>query len=101
MRVVHLFRWVSLFEGISYLVLLGVAMPLKYLLGQPEWVRFVGSAHGVLFVAFVVALVAAAVVRRGRWGVARPLLFFGLSLVPLGFIYIEYLLRSEQTEDER
>ena len=43
-------------EGISFLVLLGIAMPLKYLAGQPEMVRYVGSAHGVLFVWYVIAV---------------------------------------------
>ncbi|WP_317048755.1 DUF3817 domain-containing protein [Hymenobacter sediminis] len=46
-------RVVGFLEGISFLVLLGIAMPLKYLLGQPEAVRIVGMAHGVLFVAYV------------------------------------------------
>lgn len=40
-------------EGISYLVLLGVAMPLKYFFDIPQAVRLVGSLHGFLFVAFV------------------------------------------------
>ena len=47
-------RFVGLLEGVSLLVLLGIAMPLKYLANQPDAVKLVGWAHGVLFVLFVV-----------------------------------------------
>ena len=49
-------RVVSAIEGLSYILLVGVAMPLKYGLDMPQAVRVVGQAHGFLFVAFVVAL---------------------------------------------
>jgi integral membrane protein len=49
----HFFRKVALAEGISFLVLLLIAMPLKYLAGLPQLVTVVGWAHGVLFVAFL------------------------------------------------
>jgi integral membrane protein len=47
------FRRVAIAEGISFLVLLLIAMPLKYLAGLPQMVKIVGWAHGVLFVAFL------------------------------------------------
>ena len=46
-------RSVGIFEAISFLLLLGVAMPLKYVFGQPEMVRIVGMAHGVLWILYV------------------------------------------------
>ena len=52
--VIRLFRIVALAEGISFLLLLGVAMPLKYLANMPAAVRITGMLHGVLFVAFVI-----------------------------------------------
>ncbi len=48
------FRKVAFAEGISFLVLLGVAMPLKYFADMPMAVTIVGGLHGVLFVAFIV-----------------------------------------------
>lgn len=84
-------RAVSALEGLSYLLLLGVAMPLKYLAGIPEVVRVVGMAHGVLFVVFVSALIAAAAAER--WSVGRSLVVLGLSLVPFGALQIERTLR--------
>ena len=47
------FKWVARAEGISFLVLLFAAMPLKYIWDDPSWVRVVGMAHGVLFVAYI------------------------------------------------
>ena len=53
------FRLVSLVEGLSNALLVFVAMPLKYGLGQPQMVRVMGMAHGLLFVAFAIALLLA------------------------------------------
>ncbi|MEM7576449.1 MAG: DUF3817 domain-containing protein [Planctomycetota bacterium] len=52
-------RVLSLLEGVSYLLLLGVAMPLKYLAEMPGAVHYVGWAHGVLFIALGLALLMA------------------------------------------
>ena len=49
-------RLVAKIEGVSFLILLGVAMPLKYAAGLPIAVKIVGWAHGVLFILFVLAL---------------------------------------------
>lgn len=49
----HRLRSVGLLEAISFLLLLGVAMPLKYMFDQPEMVRIVGMAHGVLWILYV------------------------------------------------
>jgi integral membrane protein len=46
-------RSIGIFEAISFLLLLGVAMPLKYIFDQPEMVRVVGMAHGVLWILYV------------------------------------------------
>src|SRR5687767_2437690 len=62
-------RLVGLSEGVSFLLLLGVAMPLKYIAGLPIFVKVVGWVHGGLFVLFCVALVHAATKRR--WPLLR------------------------------
>ena len=84
-------RCVSALEGLSYALLFFVAMPLKYGLGEPGMVRVMGMAHGVLFVAFSAALLAAWYERR--WSVTRPAVLMALSVVPLGAIWIEHSLR--------
>lgn len=79
--------WVGRAEGVSFLVLLAIAMPLKYLAGEPAAVRIVGAAHGALFVAYVGLLWWAA--RRERW--SRRWLAEGLiaSIVPLAVFWFE------------
>src|SRR5688500_17863994 len=75
-------RVVAFVEGCSFLLLLGVAMPLKYLAGLPLAVRFVGSIHGALFVLFCAALVHAVV--AARWSMLCGCLVFASSLTPFG-----------------
>jgi len=85
-------RVVSAVEGLSYALLMFVAMPVKYVLGHPELVRAVGMAHGVLFIAFTAALVLAW--RDRAWDTAKPASLMAWSLVPLGAIQIERVLRQ-------
>lgn len=86
-------RLVGILEGISYLVLLLVAMPLKYLLGYPLPVRIVGSIHGLLFLWFVAALFFAH--RECRWSILTSIQLFIASLVPFGFVFVDGKLRQQ------
>lgn len=69
-------------EAVSFLVLVGIAMPLKYVWHLPMGVRVAGSVHGVLFITFCVALARAAM--AGRWPWSRVALVFVAALVPFG-----------------
>lgn len=80
-------RLVSIFEGLSLLVLLGIAMPLKYVLHQPSAVRVVGLIHGVLFVSYVLLLAQNAI--EQRWSLRKVGLGLLLSVVPFGAFYAE------------
>lgn len=88
------FRLVSLLEGISFLVLLGIAMPLKYAAGIPEVVRYVGWAHGLLFVLFILALLSAST--AARWPLSKIAGAFIASVVPFGAFVLERRLRAEE-----
>ena len=88
-------RVIAFSEGCSYLLLLGVAMPLKYFFGMPLAVRLVGSIHGGLFLVFCAALLHVAIVER--WSLLRGLVVFASSLVPCGTFVIDPSLRREQT----
>ena len=83
------FRLISLIEGISFLILVFIAMPLKYMAGIPLAVKIVGMAHGVLFILFVVALIMAE--KRYKWKFLSFQLFV-YSLIPFGFILIEKII---------
>jgi len=87
------FRLAALSEGWSYLVLLFVAMPLKYAAGFPLLVRIVGSIHGLLFIVFVATLVR--VVRERRWPFRRAARAFVCSLIPFGAFVFDRSLRKE------
>ncbi len=86
MSKVNGFRWIANLEGISFLVLLIIAMPLKYLFDSPWMVQQVGMAHGVLFVAYVVAVLF--VRKELGWNVKQTLLALALSFVPFGTFYV-------------
>ncbi|RYG28884.1 MAG: DUF3817 domain-containing protein [Chitinophagaceae bacterium] len=88
------FRFIGILEGISYLVLLGIAMPLKYWAGWPLAVKYVGWAHGVLFIAYLIALLAVTIDRR--WSFTRVVVAFVASLVPFGTFWLEGRLKNEE-----
>lgn len=86
-------RLVGMLEGASYLLLLGVAMPLKYLAGMPATVRVVGMIHGVLFLTFVAAVLYVGV--RLRWSAGRIFMALLASVVPFGPFALDARLRRE------
>lgn len=86
-------RLVAFLEGVSFVVLLFVAMPLKYLASLPAAVRVAGSVHGLFFVLFCAALFRAALERR--WPLRRSIVAFGWSLVPFGTFVLDRSLRRE------
>ncbi|MBC5772442.1 DUF3817 domain-containing protein [Pontibacter sp. KCTC 32443] len=88
------FRAVALYEGISFLVLLLIAMPLKYMFGIPELVKYVGWAHGVLFVLYVATL--AHVFFAERWSILKAIVAFALSFVPFGTFWLDKKLKEEE-----
>lgn len=92
-------RVIGFLEGVSFLVLLGIAMPLKYLAGRPEMVRYVGWTHGLLFTAFVatVALVA----RRLQWSYDQVAGAVVAALLPGGTFVLDKRLKRAILEIER
>ena len=86
-------RLISFSEGVSYVLLLGVAMPLKYMAGIPIAVRIAGSLHGFLFVIFVLALLRVMVTQS--WGILRAMTAFAAAVLPLcAFIFDRSLKRE-------
>ncbi len=90
-RIVAVLRAVSLAEGVSFLVLLGVAMPLKYVAGRPEAVHIVGWVHGVLFVALCSVLVWARWRARLPWAVSVAV--FVAAFLPFGPFVVDRRLK--------
>lgn len=88
-------RLIAFIEGISFLLLLCVAMPLKYFAGLPEMVKAVGWIHGLLFVLYLIAVVEVAV--TWRWSLARVLGALAASVIPLGTFILDSHLRREES----
>ncbi len=91
-------RLVGILEGLSYLVLLGIAMPLKYFAEMPEAVRVVGSAHGGLFILFFVC-VAEVTIRRPWWSLKFWAYALLASLLPFGPFVFDYWLKQVEEAD--
>ena len=88
-------RTIGIAEGISFLALLFVAMPMKYFLGIPEMVKIVGWIHGALFMLFVTTVIVVQITMRWSF------LFFAgalaASVIPFGTFVLDKHLREKET----
>ncbi len=84
---VRSFRIVSTLEALSFLLLLGIAMPLKYIWDQPEMVRIVGMAHGILFLLYIVG--AYFIKEKLNWPWKTLAVVMVCSVLPFGPFYAE------------
>lgn len=87
-------RLLSWVEGISFVLLLVVTMPLKYIWHIPEPNHTMGMLHGVLFVAYMITLLLA--VEANSWGWRVFVLGFVASIVPFGTFWAERKLFVEK-----
>jgi integral membrane protein len=94
---VSFLRAVGLLEATSYLILLFIAMPLKYFGGMPLAVKIVGSVHGGLFVLFCIALWR--VLMNTSWSFGRAALVFIASLLPFVPFFIDRRMRAWAAAD--
>jgi len=95
-KLINLYRHTALVEAISYLILLLIAMPLKYIFDIPEAVKYMGWVHGWLFVFYFAVLIAAAF--KYRWSVLRIIYYLIGSVVPfLPFVFDKKLKQESLT----
>ncbi|WP_202947381.1 DUF3817 domain-containing protein [Zavarzinella formosa] len=93
-KSLRIMRLVGYCEGASFLLLLGVAMPLKYAAGQPLGVEIVGPIHGGLWILYLLAAVIALKSLRG--GFLKMALAFVASILPFGpFVFDAWVIRQE------
>ncbi|MDD9936989.1 MAG: DUF3817 domain-containing protein [Myxococcales bacterium] len=91
-KTLGILRWVGFLEGASFLVLLGIAMPLKYAMGMPIGVKVVGPIHGVLFMVYVA--MAAHAVSDGWLSKGQGLKMAIASLLPFGPFVVDRELKA-------
>jgi integral membrane protein len=87
-------RWIGNIEGISFLVLLFIAMPLKYMFDYPMAVKVNGWLHGVLFVAYIAAVLRTAYLIK--WDYMRIGLAVFASLIPFATFVLDKRLKKNQ-----
>ena len=90
-KLIRFLRYLSFVEGSSLLLLLFVAMPIKYILGNPSVVKVVGMTHGLLFVAlvFLICIVAS----EAKW--PKNMICFALAsaVLPFGMFALDRKLK--------
>ena len=82
-----LFRIIALLEGVSYIVLLFIAVPIKYLLHDEFYVKMLGMPHGILFIMYI--LLAFKIKNRMNWNLNQFIIFTISSLIPFGTFYVD------------
>lgn len=84
---IRVFRWLSILEGLSFLILLFLAMPLKYIFDLPQMVQVVGMAHGILFIAYLFGAVL--MYKPLNWNRTDFMIVVACSVLPFGPFYVE------------
>jgi integral membrane protein len=93
-NIFNLFRKIAFVEGISFLVLIFIAMPLKYLAHNDKAVKIVGMLHGVLFVAFVI--LAGIVLLKYKKSIFWFIKALVASFIPFGTFYMDKEWKVEE-----
>ena len=83
----NLFRIIAFLEGVSYILLLFIATPIKYLLNDPMYVKMLGMPHGILFVAYVA--LAILFKKEFSWTNNQFLIVLLAAIIPFGTFYID------------
>ena len=81
-------RVISYLEGISYILLLFIAVPIKYYANDPSLVKLLGMPHGLLFVAFVILSLVNS--KKYNWSFIKTIVVLISSIVPFGTFYVDY-----------
>jgi len=83
----NIFRLVALLEGISYILLLFVASPIKHFTGNAYFVKLLGMPHGVLFILYII--LAFLIKPDMKWQTKTFAIVLVASLIPFGTFYVE------------
>jgi len=85
--MLRFFRALSLLEGVSFLLILFVTMPLKYLYDYPQANKVIGMIHGVLFIAYVVMTLM--LKPEQKWPVKDTAIILLCSIIPFGTFWMD------------
>ena len=82
-----IFRIISILEGVSYLLLLFIATPIKYLQGDESYVKLLGMPHGILFMLYIV--LAIVIKKEMNWDNKTLGIVLLCSIIPFGTFYVD------------
>lgn len=91
--MINLYRKTAIIEGISYLILLFIAMPIKYILDIAEPVKYFGWIHGVLFLVYMAILIITSL--KYRWSIKRIIIYVIGSVLPFVPFILDKNLKKE------
>ena len=86
-KLLPTFRIIALLEGISYVLLLFIATPIKYMADDPQYVKMLGMPHGLLFIAYVV--MAVLISKDLKWTSKTLWIVLVAAIIPFGTFYID------------
>tara|TARA_B110000971_G_C19935080_1_gene465964 strand:- start:578 stop:856 length:279 start_codon:yes stop_codon:yes gene_type:complete len=81
------FRLISFLEGVSYLLLLFIAVPIKYFQGNELYVKILGMPHGILFIGYILLLIL--IQKKMKWNLKTTLFISLASIIPFGTFYVD------------
>ena len=81
------FRIIAFLEGMSYILLLFIAVPLKYWGGDEQYVKLLGMPHGLLFVGYII--LAFLLKKEERWNNTELFIVLICSVLPFGTFYVD------------
>jgi integral membrane protein len=85
--MLKLFRVIAFFEGVSYILLLFIAVPIKYIFDDPTYVKLLGMPHGILFMIYIIFSFIVNI--KLKWNIKELFIILIASLVPLGTFYVD------------
>ena len=88
MNKIFIFRLIALLEGLSFIFLVFLGMPLKYLYGNEMLVKILGMPHGILFILYV--LTGFLLKNKLELNIKELLIVLIASVIPFGTFYIDY-----------
>jgi len=86
------FGHINTIEGYSYIILVFIAMPIKYIFAIPLAVKIVGMIHGILFIMFCYYLFKAW--KQSKWAFKENIIFFTASLIPFGTFFTKAKIKT-------
>ncbi|MEZ4792849.1 MAG: DUF3817 domain-containing protein [Gelidibacter sp.] len=85
--LINIFRLIAFLEGVSYILLLGIAVPIKYMMDNPTYVKLLGMPHGLLFIGYIILAVVLGSQLKWSNKTLYPVLL--ASVIPFGTFFID------------